>query len=124
VSALQTVDDPKQRLDDLGVGPTEMMSTPRPSFFRRAIALALSAILLAALGCSKGARHAEPGDPASPSTRDASPARDALAAAPAAPKGPPANLNILFITVDSLRRHVVCRLRASHRAESDRIREA
>ena len=80
-----------------------MKSTPRPSFFRRAIAIAGTATLLAAGGCSKGARHAEPGDTASPPIREATLAHDATGVAPAAPKGPPANLNILFITVDSLR---------------------
>jgi choline-sulfatase len=79
-----------------------MESMLRPSFFRRAIAFVSSTALLAGLGCSKGPRFAEPGDPPAPSAREATLDHEGGAAA-AAPKGPPANLNVLFITVDSLR---------------------
>jgi choline-sulfatase len=79
-----------------------MKSMRRPSFFRRAIAFVSSASLLATLACSKGPRHAEPGDPPPQVAREATLAHESGAAA-TAPKGPPANLNVLFITVDSLR---------------------
>jgi choline-sulfatase len=80
-----------------------MKSTPRPAFFRRAIAFAASAALVAALGCSKRApRLAEASDPLAQATREGPLAQDA-GGATAMPKGPPPNLNILLLTVDSLR---------------------
>jgi arylsulfatase A-like enzyme len=80
-----------------------MKSTPRPAFFRRAIAFAASAALLAVVGCSKRApRLAEASDPLAQATREGTLAHDA-GGATAMPKGPPPNLNILLLTVDSLR---------------------
>jgi choline-sulfatase len=80
-----------------------MKSTPRPAFFRRAIAFAASAALVAAVGCSKRApRLAEASDPLAQATREGPLAHDA-GGATAMPKGPPPNLNILLLTVDSLR---------------------
>jgi len=82
-----------------------MKSSPRPLLLLRcATALASLAIMLAALACSKGGpRYAEtPGDTAGPLSRDGSAGQDG-GAVTALPKGPPSNLNILLLTVDSLR---------------------
>ena len=81
-----------------------MMSSPRHSlYFRRVTALASAVILSTLLCCSKGGpRHVENGaDALAPSGQDTT-AREGGAVATAA-KGPPANLNILLVTVDSLR---------------------
>jgi arylsulfatase A-like enzyme len=80
----------------------------RRSAFRASIPglakLASSVALLAALSCSKAEpRHAAlAGDELPPTVQESSAARDTAAAA-SAPKGPPPNLNILLITIDSLR---------------------
>src|SRR6185503_12331823 len=82
-----------------------MKSSPRPLLLlRSATALASAAIILAALACSKGGpRYAETlGDTAGSSSRDGGAGHDDSAVS-ALPKGPPPNLNILFLTVDSLR---------------------
>jgi choline-sulfatase len=80
------------------------MNLLRSSLLPRATALASClTVLMTMLSCSKGARHAEIiGDALAQSPQEASPAHDAAVAA-SVPKGPPANLNILLITVDSLR---------------------
>ncbi|MET0591077.1 MAG: sulfatase [Polyangiaceae bacterium] len=88
--------------------PLVMKSTPRPSLFRRfARTLAWGSLCLGALACSNSGAHAiEPGGDAvnalTLAGRDGA-APDGANAATAAPKGPPANLNLLLITVDSLR---------------------
>jgi choline-sulfatase len=81
-----------------------MKSSPRPSYLlQRAMALASAATLLAVVGCSKGGpRFVETAGDAQASTHDGPGAHEGGAAA-ALPKVPPANLNILLITIDSLR---------------------
>ena len=81
------------------------MKTMQCSLLRRATTLALCATLSLLSGCPNGgARHAEmPPDALSAPGAELASASPAASAAPAPPKGPPANLNILLVTVDSLR---------------------
>jgi arylsulfatase A-like enzyme len=81
-----------------------MKSSPCASLLlRRATALASLATLLAVVCCSKGGPRPETlGGAVGPSARDGNAGQDGGIAS-TAPKGPPANLNILLITVDSLR---------------------
>ena len=82
-----------------------MKSSPRLTLlFQCARRLASGLTLLTALGCSKGGpRHAETrSEGALSSTRDVAGGHDGAAVSTAL-KGPPPNLNILLITVDSLR---------------------
>ena len=82
-----------------------MKSSPRLTVRSQcATRLASCLTLLTALGCSKGGpRHAEtPSEGAVSSTRDVAAGHDGGTVSTAL-KGPPLNLNILLITVDSLR---------------------
>src|SRR5690348_14469147 len=82
-----------------------MMSSPRPSIFLSCVtALAAAFIGLGSIGCSKGGpRFVENAPDAGSATAIDGIGLQDGGAATASSKGPPPNLNILLITVDSLR---------------------